>query len=193
MQIVSPPYTEVEEGIGLISRCVPGKKENGAVFNHASAWFVLASLISGKTDDSYDIYTRMMPLNSSKDIDRYEVEPYVYAEYVTSPVHPTQNQASHSWLTGSAVWMYRIGLDHFIGFKTSIKGISIEPNIPSAWKNLKAVRYFRGIKINLKVDNPNGVNSTINKITFDGEKREKAFIDPNTVERNEISVHIIMG
>jgi cellobiose phosphorylase len=44
MQICWPAYREVEDNIGLISRCVPGKKENGAVFNHASSWFVLASV-----------------------------------------------------------------------------------------------------------------------------------------------------
>lgn len=103
MQIVWPTYREIEDNTGLISRCVPGKKENGAVFNHASSWFVLASLLNDDIEFAYDIYSRMIPINSSKRIDLYEVEPYVYAEYVTSPEHETKNQASHSWLTGTAV------------------------------------------------------------------------------------------
>lgn len=41
IQIVAPAYRKVEEDVGLISRCVPGKKENGAIFNHASSWFML--------------------------------------------------------------------------------------------------------------------------------------------------------
>lgn len=97
VQITFPAFRKVEEDVGLISRCVPGKKENGAIFNYASAWFVLAAIISGKVDLAYDIYMKMNPINSSKNIDRYEVEPYVYAEYVTSPEHHTEGQASHSW------------------------------------------------------------------------------------------------
>ncbi|MFN5765818.1 MAG: GH36-type glycosyl hydrolase domain-containing protein, partial [Pseudanabaena sp.] len=82
MQIVAPSFTEIDDTVGLISRCVPGKKENGAVFNHASAWFVLASLLNGDTEFGWEIYCRMMPINSSQatdaKCDRFETEPYVY-------------------------------------------------------------------------------------------------------------------
>lgn len=96
-----------------------------------------AAILNGNIDLAFDIYMRMNPLNSAKQIDRYEVEPYVYAEYVTSPEHQTEGQASHSWLTGTAVWMLRIGLDYILGFKTSLKGITIEPHIPSHWEEFK--------------------------------------------------------
>ncbi|RME14446.1 MAG: glycosyl transferase family 36, partial [Bacteroidetes bacterium] len=151
IQIVAPAFRKVEEDVGLISRCVPGKKENGAIFNHASSWFILASILNGEIDLAYDVYMRMNPLNSAKQIDRYEVEPYVYAEYVTSPEHPTEGQASHSWLTGTAVWMLRIGLDYILGFRTSLKGITIDPHIPSHWKEFSAERKFRGKTIKLYV------------------------------------------
>ncbi|MBI2419328.1 MAG: glycosyl transferase family 36, partial [Ignavibacteriales bacterium] len=59
IQICYPSYTEVEANVGLISRCVPGKKENGAIFNHASSWFVLASILNGEVDFAYNIYKRM--------------------------------------------------------------------------------------------------------------------------------------
>ncbi|MFN4111006.1 MAG: GH36-type glycosyl hydrolase domain-containing protein, partial [Ignavibacteria bacterium] len=170
VQIVAPAYRKVEENVGLISRCVPGKKENGAIFNHASSWFVLASLLNGNTDLAFDIYMRMNPANSSKRIDRYEVEPYVYAEYVTSPEHETEGQASHSWLTGTAVWMLRIGLDYILGFKTSLHGITIDPHIPSHWKEFKAERKFRGKTIKLHVVNPDGKTNGYSKILINNEE-----------------------
>lgn len=192
MQIVWPAYREIEDNTGLISRCVPGKKENGAVFNHASSWFVLASLLNDDVEFAYDIYSRMIPLNSSKKIDRYEVEPYVYAEYVTSPEHETENQASHSWLTGTAVWMYRIGLDYILGFRTSLKGMTIEPRIPSSWKSFKAERNFRGKRIILTVENPDGKNSGIGLIEVNGNKVESNFIIPNDFSEKEINVKIVL-
>jgi cellobiose phosphorylase len=193
MQIVFPSYTEVEDNTGLISRCVPGKKENGAVFNHASSWFVLASIINGDVDFAYETYSKMLPFNSSKNIDRYEVEPYVFAEYVTSPDHETENQASHSWLTGTAVWMLRIGIDYICGFRTSLKGIIINPNIPSKWKSISAERNFRGKRIKLKVENPRGKSSGIKFIEVNGNEVESNLIKPDEFPEKEIKVKVILG
>ncbi|MGE5353777.1 MAG: GH36-type glycosyl hydrolase domain-containing protein [Acidobacteriota bacterium] len=193
IQICWPSFTEIADDIGLISRCVPGKKENGAIFNHASSWFVLAAIMNGDVETAYDVYSKMLPLNSAKNIDRYEVEPYVFAEYVTSPDHPTENQASHSWLTGTAVWMLRIGLDNILGFKTSLRGVTISPNIPSGWKEFKAERMFRGKRLVLHVNNEAGVNSSVKCVKINGESAASAFIDPMQYDKGEIKIEIIMG
>lgn len=192
VQIVAPAYRKVEEDVGLISRCVPGKKENGAIFNHASSWFVLASILNGNIDLAYDIYMRMNPLNSAKRIDRYEVEPYVYAEYVTSPEHETEGQASHSWLTGTAVWMLRIGLDYILGFKTTINGMIIDPHIPSHWKEFRAERKFRGKTIRLHVVNPNGKNKGFSKIMINHREVKDNFIDVNEYPNQLIDVWMML-
>ena len=192
IQIVAPAYRKVEEDVGLISRCVPGKKENGAIFNHASSWFVLAALINGNVDLAFDIYMRMNPLNSAKRIDRYEVEPYVYAEYVTSPEHETEGQASHSWLTGTAVWMLRIGLDYILGFKPTLNGIIIDPNIPSHWKEFKAERKFRGKLIKLHVLNPRRKNKGFKKLMINKEIVKDNFIEISKYPEKEIEVLMIL-
>jgi len=192
MQIVFPSYTEVEDNVGLISRCVSGKKENGAIFNHASSWFVLASLLNGDVDFGYSIYQRMMPINSSEDSDRYEVEPYVYAEYVTSPDHPTDGQASHSWLTGTAVWMLRVGLDYILGFQPQLKGILIDPHIPSEWKEFSASRKFRGKTINLAVKNPDAKNSGIHSISVNGKQVESNFLDISQFVETTLNVEVLI-
>jgi cellobiose phosphorylase len=192
IQICWPSYTEIEDNVGLISRCVPGKKENGAIFNHASSWFVLASIMNGDTDFAYEIYRRMLPLNSSERIDRYEVEPYVFAEYITSPDHLTEGQASHSWLTGTAVWMLRIGVDHILGFQTSLEGIRIAPNIPSHWKEFYAERKFRGKLIKLHVKNPTANNCSVKSIVVNGEKLTSNFINPKKYKEKVLEVEVIL-
>lgn len=192
VQIVAPAYRKVEEDVGLISRCVPGKKENGAIFNHASSWFVLASLLNGNIDLAYDIYMRMNPLNSAKRIDKYEVEPYVYAEYITSPEHETEGQASHSWLTGTAVWMLRIGLDYILGFKPTINGMIIDPHIPTHWKEFRAERKFRGKTIRLHVVNPNGKNKGFSKILINHKEVKDNFIDVNEYPNQLIDIWMML-
>jgi cellobiose phosphorylase len=190
MQIVSPSFTEIDDTIGLISRCVPGKKENGAVFNHASAWFVLASLLNGDTEFGWEIYRRMMPINSSQatdaKCDRFETEPYVYPEYVTSPDHETQGQASHSWLTGTAVWMLRIGLDYILGFQPTFTGMIIDPKIPAEWSGFTAQRKFRGKVLSLTVVN----HSKVKQMTVNGQVVEGNFIDLSLYASDEIAIAV---
>ncbi|TYQ29536.1 glycosyl transferase family 36 [Pseudanabaena sp. UWO311] len=190
MQIVAPSFTEIDDTVGLISRCVPGKKENGAVFNHASAWFVLASLLNGDTEFGWEIYRRMMPINSSQatdaKCDRFETEPYVYPEYVTSPDHETQGQASHSWLTGTAVWMLRIGLDHILGFQPTFNGMIIDPKIPAEWSGFTAKRKFRGKVLSLTVVN----HSDAKQMTVNGQVVEGNFIDLALYASDEIAIAV---
>jgi cellobiose phosphorylase len=190
MQIVAPSFTEIDDTVGLISRCVPGKKENGAVFNHASAWFVLASLLNGDTEFGWEIYRRMMPINSSQatdaKCDRFETEPYVYPEYVTSPDHETQGQASHSWLTGTAVWMLRIGLDYILGFQPTFTGMIIDPKIPAEWSGFTAKRKFRGKVLSLTVVN----HSDAKQMTVNGQVVEGNFIDLTLYASDEIAIAV---
>ncbi len=193
MQIVWPAYREVEDNVGLISRCVPGKKENGAVFNHASSWFVLGALLNQDVDFAWEIYQRMMPMNSSQDCDRYEVEPYVYAEYVTSPEHPTAGQASHSWLTGTAVWMLRIGLDHILGLQPQLIGMIINPHIPSAWTEFKVQRKFRDKIIHLHVQNPHSKNFGVHSMIVNNKLVEGNFLDLSKYPETDLVIKVTLG
>jgi cellobiose phosphorylase len=195
MQICWPAYREVEDNIGLISRCVPGKKENGAVFNHASSWFVLAGIMNGNVEDAFRIYNKMMPVNSSAaiTIDRYETEPYVYSEYVTSKEHETEGQASHSWLTGSSVWMYRIGLDWILGLRTSLLGIKIDPSIPKDWDKIQVTRKYRGKTLKITIDNSAGVNRGVKKQTINGKDFIGDWIDVEKFDGDELVVEVVMG
>lgn len=192
MQIVAPSFTEIDDTIGLISRCVPGKKENGAVFNHASSWFVLASILNGDTEFGWEIYRRMMPINSSQatdaKCDRFETEPYVYPEYVTSPDHETQGQASHSWLTGTAVWMLRIGIDYILGFQPTFDGMIIDPKIPAEWSGFTAQRKFRGKVLSLTVTN----HSDVKQMTVNGEVVTEKLIDLTKYDGEEIAIAVYL-
>ena len=167
-KILHPAYTKIDPNIGLATRCVPGKKENGAVFNHPVSWAILAECLLGRGDRAFEIYKKALPMNPVIDIDRYQVEPYVYAEYVTSPDHPTFGQASHSWLTGSSAWMLRDGLDYICGVRPEYDGLRIDPCIPSAWRSYKVWRRFRGHLFEIQVSNPVGVNKGVRALQVNG-------------------------
>ncbi len=167
-KILHPAYTKVDPGVGLATRCVPGKKENGAIFNHPAAWAIMAECILHNGDRAYEYYRKTMPCIQAYDPDIYRMEPYVYSEYVTSPDHPTFGEASHSWLTGSGVWMYRNGLDNILGVRPTYEGLFIDPCIPSAWDGFTFTRLFRDAWYEITVTNPSHVQHGVASIEVDG-------------------------
>ncbi len=171
-KILTPAYTKVDGGIGLATRCVPGKKENGAIFNHVAAWAILGECLLGNGNIAYEYFCKTMPMNQAHDPDVYKMEPYVYSEYVTSNDHPAFGEASHSWLTGSGVWMLRDGIDYILGVRPTYEGLLVDPSIPSDWDGYKITRKFRGIKYEITVKNPNHLEHGNLRIIVDGNIHE---------------------
>jgi cellobiose phosphorylase len=167
-KLLDPAFRTINPNIGLATRCVPGKKENAAVFNHPVSWAVLAEALLGNGDQAYEYYRKALPMNPVVDIDRYETEPYVYSEYVTSTDHPTFGQASHAWLTGSSTWMLRDVIDYILGVRPTYSGLVIDPCIPKKWKHYRIRRRFRGRLYDIKVANPKGVSKGVKEIRVDG-------------------------
>jgi cellobiose phosphorylase len=165
-KICAPAFREIDPNIGLITRCVPGKKENAAVFNHAAAWLILAECMMGRGNRAFEYFTTLLPFNKDQDV--YQAEPYVYSQYVTSDEHAMPGKASHSWQTGTAAWMYRISFDYILGVRPTYDGLLIDPVIPSGWKSLYIERIFRGTKYIIDIDNSEGVEHGLDSIWVDG-------------------------
>ena len=76
------------------------------------------------------------PINhslSKTNVETYQVEPYV----VAADIYSNNNLAGRggwTWYTGSAAWLYRVGIIDIIGFNKIGNEIHLEPHIPSEWK-----------------------------------------------------------
>jgi cellobiose phosphorylase len=165
-KICAPAFREIDPKIGLITRCVRGKKENSAVFCHPAAWLIQAECLLGRGNAAFDYYRTLLPDRVDSDI--FYAEPYVYSQYITSDEHESPGRASHSWQTGTAAWMYRVSFDYILGIRPTYAGLQIDPVIPSAWPGFKAERVFRGTRYLIEVENPGGVESGVQSITVDG-------------------------
>jgi len=197
-KILHPAYTKIDPNVGLATRCVPGKKENGAVFNHPVSWTILAECMMGRGDRAFEIYKKALPNNPVIDIDRYETEPYVYSEYVTSPDHPTYGQASHSWLTGSSVWMLRGALDYILGIRPTYKGLLFDPCLPTHFIKIRIKRVFRGRHYHISIDNPEGlqrgsVTVMVNGISIIGNLIDLTNANLTKILTDELEVHVRIG
>ncbi len=188
-KICAPAYREINPNIGLVTRCVAGKKENAAVFCHPTTWLIQAECLLGRGNQAYAYYQKLLP--NSVDSDIYQSEPYVYPQYVTSDEHETAGMASHSWQTGTAAWMYRVCIDFLLGVRATYKGLLIDPVIPSHWKEFKVERVFRGTRYIIQVKNPGGVEKGVKEIRL-GEKKIESNVLP-CCDKDVCRVEVIMG
>jgi cellobiose phosphorylase len=175
-KICAPAFREIDPAVGLITRCVWGKKENGAVFCHPAAWVVQAWCLLGEGDVAFETFKKLLPGRIDQAL--FSAEPYVYSQYITSDEHEEAGKASHSWQTGTAAWMYRVAYDHILGLRPTYAGLMIDPVIPSAWKGFRAERVFRGARYVVEVENPDGVMSGVRSIAVDGAPIERMVIAP---------------
>jgi cyclic beta-1,2-glucan synthetase len=82
---------------------------------------------------------------------------------------PFVGRGGWTWYTGSAAWMYRLGLEAILGFKVIGNTLQIAPVIPPAWDGFE-IRYQFGESVYLvKVHNPQHVTSHVVQMLLDGQ------------------------
>ena len=163
-----PAYDRPDNRIGIMTRFLPGEKENAAIFQHAASWAVIAAALLGRGAQALKYYLASNPLWSGRHPDQYECEPYAYCEYKTGPDSPHFGQGSHSWFTGAVPWMYRALSDYLLGIRPELDGLRIDPCIPESWRGFWATRPFRGCRYRIQVENLSGTGHGVKKLLVDG-------------------------
>ncbi|TDX17516.1 glycosyl hydrolase family 36 [Petrotoga sibirica] len=121
---------------------------------------------------AYHYYKQSLPTSVCDNQDVYKLEPYIYAEYITGPNHPDFGEAGHSWLTGTASWMHRVGIDFILVVRPEFNGLRVDPCVPKEWDGYKIKRKFRGATYNITVKNSNHPSKGGAKIRIDGKEYE---------------------
>jgi cyclic beta-1,2-glucan synthetase len=98
----------------------------------------------------------------------YRVEPYVIAADVYS-AQTYHGRGGWTWYTGSASWMYRLGVERLLGINRFAEHLEIHPCIPSEWKEYQINYRFGKTMYHIRVENPNGANDAVSQIKMDGE------------------------
>jgi cyclic beta-1,2-glucan synthetase len=78
-----------------------------------------------------------------------------------------------TWYTGSASWMYRVGLESILGFQQRGETLFIEPCIPASWKEFTIEYRFGASTYEITVENPDGLQRGNVELTVDGNGSEK--------------------
>lgn len=169
--LFTPPFDRTPRDPGYIKGYLPGIRENGGQYTHAAIWTVWAFARLGQGDRAAALFRLLNPIfhtDQREKLERYRVEPYVIAADVYS-VPPHTGRGGWTWYTGSAGWMYRLGLEAILGLRLEAGAMAFDPCIPSDWKEYELNFQHGESRYRIRVENPQGVNRGVSEVLLDGE------------------------
>ena len=182
IKLLDPPFEKGKLEPGYIKAYLPGVRENGGQYTHASCWVIIAQTMLGFGEKALELYKMINPIEHSRTKEaskKYKVEPYV----IPADIYGANNlagQGGWTWYTGSSSWYYKAGIENIMGLKIKKGYITIEPCIPKDWKEYQIQYKWKESIYNIKVKNPNSKNTGITKIIFNNEEVEnKIKLDGN--------------
>ena len=182
IKLLDPPFNKGKINPGYIKSYMPGVRENGGQYTHAAIWVILAETMLGFGDKALEYYRMINPIEHSKTKEsakKYKVEPYV----LPGDIYGAENLAGRggwTWYTGSSSWYYKVGTQNILGLKIENNYLKIEPCIPREWKEYTMRYRYNGSIYNIKVKNPNGKNTGVERFIVDGKEIEEKQIHLET-------------
>jgi cyclic beta-1,2-glucan synthetase len=192
--LLTPPFDTMVPSPGYIRGYLPGVRENGGQYTHAALWNVLAFAQLGDGNRAWELFSLLNPVNhgrTASDVTRYRAEPYVVAADVYS-VPPHTGRGGWTWYTGSAGWMYRVGIEAILGITLRNGELHVDPCIPREWPGFEAVVTRGAAKYRIAVENPDHVNRGVSRIEVDGAEITLGTI-PMPDDGGEHAISVVLG
>ncbi len=172
--LFTPPFDQGRLQPGYVKGYVPGIRENGGQYTHASTWTIEAAALLGQGDRAKEYFDLLSPIKHTltpEQVERYKVEPYVVvADIYGHPPHT--GRGGWTWYTGSAGWLYRVMLESILGFRLHGKRLRIEPCIPKTWPSFTIVYRHRSATYRIHVENPQRVERGVSEVLVDGQNQD---------------------
>ncbi len=166
---LAPAYTSMRDDVGRVTQKFPGSAENGAVYNHAAAFYIYALYTSNENDNAYRILRKMLPSANESDIIQRGQLPVFIPNYYRGAYRQYERTAgfsSHMFNTGTTAWYYRCLIDGLFGLLGSKEGLVINPKLPQDWNEATVTRDFRGATFKVHFNRVKGITS--NEIFING-------------------------
>jgi cellobiose phosphorylase len=167
--LFTPPFDRGSLEPGYIKGYVPGIRENGGQYTHAATWVVLATALLGRGKRALELFALLNPVRhgaTPEDVARYMVEPYVVAADVYG-APPHTGRGGWTWYTGSASWLYRVGLEAILGFHKRGDRVRIDPCVAPDWPRYELTYRHRSAIYHVVVENAAGTGRGVRAVTVD--------------------------
>ncbi|MGA9659681.1 MAG: glycosyltransferase 36, partial [Asticcacaulis sp.] len=171
VEMLGKPYTKMRDDVGRLTQKSPGSAENGAVYNHAGAFYIYSLYQAGMADKGFDLLNRMLTGPDEADyLQRGQlplfIPNYYRGDHKANP--RTAGRSSQLFNTGTISWVYRIVIEGLFGVKGCQDGLMIAPNLPGHWDQAHVKRTFRGAEFDIDIRRDADVTETV--LEVDGLK-----------------------
>ena len=146
--LFTPPFDRGRLEPGYIKGYVPGIRENGGQYTHAATWVVLATALLGQGQRAAELFDLINP-------DVYGAPPHT-------------GRGGWTWYTGSAAWLYRIGLEAILGFRLRGTRLELDPCLPPGWSGYEITYCHRSATYHVVVENSGGSGRGVRSVSVDG-------------------------
>jgi len=189
LRLLAPSYTAFDPGIGRISGHVPGMWENGAVYCHGTAFFIIGLCRMGYGDKALALYKKLLASNPMLPPSKSGLEPYIFTNCFTGPDNLTRpGFARRSWTTGTAAWLLQYLNEGISGIHAEYDGLSVTPCLPSTWPSMKITRWYRDRLFRIQIT-AEGKGNAVKRVVLNGTELPGNFIPlANTEAENEVLV-----
>ena len=193
LQAMDSARTELGTGIGLllntpgypgwpskesamVNGLPAGYSENGGVFCQANCWAIMAEAILGRGNVAWDYYRQLLPHSVIQKIgvERYRSEAYAYCSTLLGRDNEKFGWGCVSQVTGTAAWMDVVSTQYLLGVRPTMRGLLIDPSIPSCWDGFTVERNYRGCRLTIKVRNPEHVQHGVKEMTVNSKALDLA-------------------
>jgi cyclic beta-1,2-glucan synthetase len=176
--LFDPPFDRGPLQPGYIKGYVPGIRENGGQYTHASTWVVQALALQGRgalAVETFDLLNPIRRVTGPEETERYRVEPYVLPGDVYSQP-PHVGRGGWTWYTGSAAWLYRVGLENILGFQKRGDRLRLVPCIRPDWEQFEITYRHGGTLYHIVCRNPRKLEHGTSQVWLDGVAQPSAEI-----------------
>ena len=192
--LLAPPFESTILTTGYIQGYPPGVRENGGQYTHAAIWTAWGFTKLGQGERAGALFRLLNPIYHADTTDKakhYMVEPYgIAAEIYSQP--PLTGTGGWTGYTGSAGWMYRLGIEAILGITRLGDTLKIDPCIPGNWPGFKLDYCIGTTYYKITVDNPQGVSHGVRQIKLNGIPLPDNRV-PLTGTGRQQTVYVLMG
>jgi len=154
VQMFAPPYSAMRDDVGRVTQKHPGSAENGAVYNHAAAFYIYSLYTVDEGARAYELLRQMIPGPGEDDYLRRGQLPIFIPNYYRGAwrEYPrTAGRSSQLFNTGTVSWIYRCVVEGLCGLHGDAEGLRIAPQLPPGWPGMHAIRQFRGATFDVTI------------------------------------------
>ena len=199
LMLNAPGMPLSNEGDSKVNGLLPGYSENGGIFCQANCWMIMAEALLGRGEKAWKYYTQIIPheIILKTGVENYGAEAYAYCSTLLGKDNEKFGKGCVSQVTGTSAWMDVVSTQYLLGVRPTMKGLLIDPAIPADWEHFAVTRVWRGVKLHIRVENPDHKEHGIQALSIDGKTVDLsggALIREEMIAgKKEVQVLAVMG